>query len=295
MSTSVLVTILLMFLNGGIGQIHNPAKQKTKQEAWQSLFNGKNLNGWFSYLATPDKTVNVPGWPKSSDGAYTKPLGINNDPLHVFSVVKIDGKPAIHVSGKIHGSITTKGIYKNFHVQLRFKWGTHIWPGTPGQKRDSGLLYYAFGKDGAADHSWMKSHEFQIEEGDVGDYWAVGGTAMDIHARKIDSTDYIYDPSAPSVEFSQGLPQGRHCIKEANYEKPVGQWNTLDLYCYGGTAVHVVNGHVVMVLHNSRYLDNGKSTPLNSGHIQLQSEGGEIYYTDIKIQPIKRIPPKYLK
>lgn len=281
-----------MLVTGGF----KPAGNATIKDAkWQSLFNGKNLNGWFSYLATPDTSVDVPGWPKNKDGTYAKPLGINNDPLHVFSVVTIDGKPAIHVSGKIHGSITTNRVFKNFHLRLRFKWGNHIWPGTPGQKRDSGLLYDAFGKDGAADNSWMKSHEFQIEEGDLGDYWAVGGTAMDIHARKIDSTDYIYDPKSPPVEFSQGLPQGRHCIKGANYENPQGEWNTLDLYSYDGTAVHVVNGYVVMVLHNSRYLDNGKSTPLTSGHIQLQSEGGEVYYTDVQIQSIDRIPPELLQ
>lgn len=291
MPYSTLMLILLMILTAGV----EPSYKATQEGEWHSLFNGKNLDGWVTYVAVPGKNVDVPNWPKNADGSYTKPLGVNNDPQHVFSVVTIGGIHAIRVSGKIHGAITTKGIYKNFHVQLRFKWGKNIWPGNPGQKRDSGLLYYAFGKHGGADNSWMKSHEFQIEEGDLGDYWAVGGTAMDIYAQKRDSADYIYDPTAPSIEFSQGLPQGRHCIKSANYEKPYGDWNTLDLYCYEGTAVHVVNGHVVMVLHNSRYINNGESTPLTKGRIQLQSEGAEIYYTDVKIQSIDRIPSKLLQ
>lgn len=265
------------------------------QDTWHALFNGKNLDGWVTYLAKPNKNVDIKGLPRNEDGTYKKPIGVNKDPAGVFSVVMEDDKPAIRISGKVFGALTTEQTWKNFHLSLQFKWGNAKWPPREDAKRDSGILYYAFGEHGGADHSWMKSHEFQVQHGDVGDYWGVGGTAMDIPAQfsKPDS-NYVYSPDAQTVSFSEGLPAGRHCIKGSDHEKPTGQWNTLELYCYGGTAVHVVNGEIMMVLHHSRYLHNGKYTPLTQGHLQLQSEGSEVFYRDIKITSIDRIPDALL-
>jgi hypothetical protein len=69
-----------------------------------------------------------------------------------------------------------------------------------------------------------------------------------------------------------------------------GEWNTLDLYCHGDTSVHVVNGRVMMVLYHLAQSDSGKVSPLTRGRIQLQSEGAEVFYKQIKIRPISRIP-----
>ena len=43
------------------------------------------------------------------------------------------------------------------------------------RKKDSGLLYFAVGNHGADYGAWMRSQEFQIQEGDCGDYWGVAG------------------------------------------------------------------------------------------------------------------------
>jgi len=39
------------------------------------------------------------------------------------------------------------------------------------------------------------------------------------------------------------------------------------LICYEGKSLHIVNGHVVMILKNSRYVENGKEIPLEKGKI----------------------------
>ncbi len=78
-------------------------------------------------------------------------------------------------------------------------------------------------------------------------------------------------------------------------EAPLGEWNTLDLYCFGDQSVHIVNGKVVMLLFNSRQSDNGRIIPLKKGKIQLQSEGAELFYKEIKLQSIKEIPEVFLK
>lgn len=67
-------------------------------------------------------------------------------------------------------------------------------------------------------------------------------------------------------------------LSKDNFEKPAGECNTLELICFEGQNLHIVNGHVVMVLKNSRYLKDGVSTSLVEGKIQWQSAAVEISY-----------------
>jgi hypothetical protein len=57
----------------------------------------------------------------------------------------------------------------------------------------------------------------------------------------------------------------------------------------------VVNGKVVMVLTGSRHVVDGKEVPLTRGKIQLQSEGAEVFYRNIALRPITKIPAELLK
>jgi hypothetical protein len=58
--------------------------------------------------------------------------------------------------------------------------------------------------------------------------------------------------------------------------------------------VHVVNGRLMMILYHSAQLSNGQVLPLTKGSIQLQSEGAEVFYKEIKIRSIARIPLEVL-
>jgi hypothetical protein len=255
------------------------------KEEWQTLFNGKDLTGWDTYIGP------------ALDSGYkirdSIPLGLNNDPQQVFSVVQSDGQPALRISGERFGGISTVNEFQNYHLQFEFKWGTLKWPPKKNDKRDSGLLYHAVGPHGADYGFWMRSQEFQIQEGDCGDYWGVAGGVFDIPASK-DSTRYLYNPNGELITFSHTSAAGRHCIKIPDAEKPTGQWNTIDIYCLGDTAVHMVNGVVNMILYNSRQVDNEKETPLAKGKLQIQSEGAEVLYRNIRLQSIKEIPESLL-
>ncbi|HWH62677.1 MAG TPA: family 16 glycoside hydrolase, partial [Ginsengibacter sp.] len=81
-----------------------------------ALFNGKDLTGWNSYIGAP------------LDDAGKKlseiPVGLNNDPNHVFSIVQKDGEKVIRISGENWGCIYTLKEYSDFQLQLQFKWGT---------------------------------------------------------------------------------------------------------------------------------------------------------------------------
>src|SRR3954470_13177299 len=121
------------------------------------LFNAKDLDGWYPILGR---------------GADGKPLGENNDPHHVFSVVTEDGRPAIRVSGEFTGGLTTRQSFSNYHLRVAFKWGKKRWPPREEKVRDSGILYHCVGTP-SPETGWMTSAEYQVEEMDCGDFWSV--------------------------------------------------------------------------------------------------------------------------
>jgi hypothetical protein len=257
----------------------------SEKPEWQSLFNGKDLSGWDTYLGPRYDTV--------LHKTDSIPIGLNIDPAKVFSVAELPDGNAIRISGENFGGISTTSEYENYHLQLQFRWGQLKWAPRKKDKKDSGLMYHAVGPHGADGGNWMRSHEFQIEAGDCGDYWACAGAVSDVKARKENDSTYIFDPAGKLFTFSTASPDGRYCIKFPDAEKPDGEWNTLDLYCFGNTSLHVVNGKLNMVLNNSRQIDGSHEIPLTKGKIQIQSEGAEVFYRNIKISSIKELPREY--
>jgi hypothetical protein len=51
----------------------------------------------------------------------------------------------------------------------------------------------------------------------------------------------------------------------------------------------------MMVLYHSSQMDDGKSSPLTGGKLQIQSEGAEVFYNHITIEPLDGIPARFLK
>ena len=127
----------------------------------------------------------------------------------------------------------------------------------------------------------------------MGDLYCLGGTGADITAKK-GPHDWCYDPTGEVQKFRDG--PGAMGTKSAHllgsFEKPFGEWNELELYTIGQTAVYVVNGQVVQVLHNTFTTDGPPyiEKPLSAGQIQIQSEGAEVYYRRMEIQPITQFP-----
>ncbi|MFT3784240.1 MAG: DUF1080 domain-containing protein [Nibricoccus sp.] len=263
------------------------------QEGWRPLFNGKDFSGWETYLSVPLPTSEVPGAERDASGNYTKVLGVNVDPLKCFSIVEIDGKPAIRLSGEGFGTLASLESFSNYHVRLQYKWGTKKWlPGSEKKPRGSGLLYHGHGQHGDGDEGkrWVPHQQFQIQEGNTGEYVAVGDTACEITARK-DDKKFVYDPKAPALTFSAKTPNQNRCNKVEMLEKD--GWNTIELFCVGDSAVQVVNGHLALRLTHSRKTIGDKVEPLTAGRLLLQMEGSEIYFRDIEIKPAAEIPAEF--
>lgn len=277
-----------------INQIKKPSTRK-----WTNLFEGEASKNWDIFIGAPHKTVKgLDNIDPKSDGKNAEPLGLNNDPKNVFTFKTIDGEQVLHISGEIYGALTSKQEYDNYHLKLQFKWGENIWEPRLKRKRDSGILYHCYGANTTFWNVWMSSQEFQVQEGDVGDYYGLSGTLIDIPSEiKEGDKEFTFVKDGTLNPFSslQKFPPN-HANKGFDNENPHGEWNTLELISFGGTSYHIVNGKVVMALYNSRRKNaDGEIVPLTKGKIQIQSEAAEVFYKDVQIKSIKKLPRIFKK
>ena len=241
---------------------------------WQPLYNGQNLDNWEKFLGSPLKGMDS--------------LAQLATPDNVFSVVDVNGEKLIRISGEINGSLASIDTFSNFHLQLVYKWGDIIY-----LKRNSGLLYHSFGKLGVAFGTWMTNIECQLMHERLGDTYLMENTCCEATVTEVDST-WVFSKKGENKIFSKEH-NGQLVKKAVDAEKPLGEWNTVDLYCYGRTSVHVVNGQVTTINKNLGKIENGQVIPVSSGKIQLQSEGGELFIKTVQIKPIKEIPKELLQ
>jgi uncharacterized protein YycO len=111
---------------------------------------------------------------------------------------------------------------------------------------------------------------------------------VDIPALRMEDDRYYYTPGAELMTFS---PERSYCDHlTEDYEKPNGEWNTIEVYSVNGNSLHLVNGNVNNRVYNARHIVDGVEVPLTKGKIQLQSEGAEIFYRDVQIRQIDTIP-----
>lgn len=256
-----------------------------------SLFNGKDLNDWDAWLgyADPAQTYRPDHGPSLGVGGKGE----------IFDVREIDGRPAIFISGKTWGSLVHKGDYGNYHLRLQYKWSGKRHAPRLNEPENNGLLYHSHGKPGAVWGTWSRSVEFEIMTGSV-------GMAVPVGNGVVVKSAVAHDDSliAPKLRYMHGAPEGAAVGNTANWniennfnaDKPVGEWNTLDLYVVGDRAIHVVNGvPVAEVWGLCDPEPTGTCDPLTHGSIQLQSEGAETWFRDITLEPISHLPKIEIK
>lgn len=285
--------MLLIFFNYSCSVNKNAEKNKTKND-WKNLIDIE-LTNWDTYLSFKHQVGYDGSPPLDESNNKIEPIGLNKPDYNVFTTIVENDEVIINVSGEYYGCIATKKEYENYHFQLKYKWGDKKWIPRRNKMKDSGILYHSIGNFGVEHwRSWMMSQEFQIMEAHTGDFWSQATSAIDIRAFASESgLNPMAHESQDFLSFGEKGEAGKYCLRSNNYEKPSGEWNTLDLYCYQDKSLHVVNGEIVMILKNSRYLnDKNQFEPLTKGKIQLQTEAAEIFFKDIKIRTIDSLEQK---
>lgn len=227
-----------------------------------SLFNGRDLTGFYTFLETK---------------------GVNQDPEKVFTVQ--DGM--IHVSGKEFGYLATEKEFGNYHLSVEFKWGPATHAPRVNNARDNGILFHMSGPD----KIWPKSLEFQIIEGGTGDLLLVEGTSIDFQEawRPRLAAANLLSPDGRRVVKGRVNWAGRSPVWKdtlgirgaQDLERPVGEWNLLELVTQDGSIGYTVNGTVVL---------KGTGATPQKGRILLQSEGAEVFFRNLQLSTKTGLP-----
>jgi hypothetical protein len=155
----------------------------------------------------------------------------------------------------------------DFHLRAEYRWGTLTWP--PLSILDSGVMYLSNGPLGAVNAggpalsdpigsgAFMVSMEYQVLPGDVGGSYALGSISFEPRARASDS------------ERADG-------------------WNQIDIVVQSGEAQQFLNGELVAGGSGFRLEWPGEpAAALQRGKLQIQCEGGEIFYRRIELSSLR--------
>ena len=164
------------------------------------------------------------------------------DPSTVFTVK--DG--VINISGSPFGYMRTKEKYSDYKLHVEWRW--------PSEATNSGVFVHGQEPDAI----WLKCIECQLMAGNAGDFVCMSGAEMN---ERTDKSKVVVKKKADSSE------------------KPVGEWNTMEVTCKSNTVEVVVNG----VLQNK-----GTNVNISSGSICLQSEGKDIQFRNVFITKLKK-------
>jgi Domain of Unknown Function (DUF1080) len=254
----------------------------------------KQLSQFEIFSGVPHKSVVIPGYAPSTseDGTKGTPIGLGKDPLGVFQVIEEDGQLVLHVSGQIYAGISTLEEYENYHFTCQYKWGEKKYEPRLKDIRDSGILIHCQGKHGAFWNVWMSSLECQVQEGDTTDFIPLAGPNADVSvAAELVNHKPVYQLGCPMFYNTQ------YTKHSPTVEKPIGEWNTVEIWTLGQTSVFAINGTPGMVIFHARRHDHATKVdvPLTKGKIQFQSEAAEIFYRDLKVTPIKAFPESLTK
>jgi hypothetical protein len=224
---------------------------------WEPLFNGHNLDGWYTYLPSEGKNRDPEGVFKVTDGT-----------LHILDVADRGHRD--------FGYLATEKSYRDYHLRLEYRWGDKRFAPRANAKRDSGVIYHFDGSDKV----WPRGVEYQIQEGDTGDFWLIGGTTLSTTVASVRSDEPRYQQFGTPYTSRRG--NFVRIVKDGTHESRHG-WNTVDIIVRDDTAVHMINGRV----NNRAYsLHRPSGGALTSGKILLQAEGAEIFYRNIVIRPL---------
>jgi hypothetical protein len=184
--------------------------------------------GWKSYHETPG-TQTSEVWQLQSDG-----------------VLVCKGTP--------RGYLYSEREYQDF--TLRFEWRYPL----AATNSNGGALVRMTGEHGI----WPRSLEFQLNQQQSGDFWAIRG----------------YEFTGPSdqlqVMTNASLGVLRHLKRRVAAEKPAGEWNQFEGIVEGGTVIQKVNGVVV---------NQATGCEVVPGRILLTAEGQEIQFRNLRLVP----------
>src|SRR5690554_5885825 len=187
----------------------------------EAIFNGKDLSNW---------DFVIEGNTEPAEDVYMVDNGI----------IRIMGEPL--------GYMYTKKKYRNFTLELEYRWAE--------EESNSGVFVLIE----EPLNPFPNGIECQLAAGKAGDFVLLGGSDLNEYTLPEGVTER---PAFPVIAKQQ-----------PSSEMPVGEWNSIRVTGNEGQ----ITGYVNAVLQNSA------TSEVREGHIGLQSEGKEIQFRNLELR-----------
>lgn len=202
------------------------------------LFDGKSLAGWKSDVPKADDDPNLPP-----------------------SFIVRDGK--LVSLGSPKGHLITEKEFSNYKLVVEYRFSAE--PGNCGVLVHASTPRYLHAM-------FPKSIEVQMQSEHAGDFWCIGDNieVPDMEKRRPRKDE--------NQKFGGEKPDARRIINLTDgSEKPVGEWNRMEIECKGAEIKVHVNGDLV---------NHGFKSTATSGRIALQAEGSEVEFRKVELTPL---------
>lgn len=195
---------------------------------------------------------------QGADGEFPGWKSFHEEPgAKTGEVWRLGPEGVLVCKGSPRGYLYTEAEHQDF--TLRFEW--RYPPGATNSR--GGVLVRMTGVHGI----WPRCLEFQLNQNQAGDFWAIGGYEFTGPAERIE------------VITNSALGVLRHLKRQADREKPAGEWNRFEGVVDGDTVIQKVNGAVV---------NQATGCDPTPGRILLTAEGQEIHFRNLRLIPKPR-------
>ena len=163
--------------------------------------------------------------------------------------------------GEPMGLLLTREKFTSYRLVVEWRWapGTVV---TPEKTPNSGVIMRISGEM----RQIPRAIEAQLRSGDAGDLYGFWGLKV------------TGDPArAKSKSGDPVLGDMTGVAKATGGENPVGEWNRYEI---------VLDGRKLDVSVNGRKVNSATVSDVLAGPIGLQSEGGEIHFRKVELQPL---------
>lgn len=158
----------------------------------------------------------------------------------------------IETPGVPMGYLRTKNEFSNYHLHVEWCY--------PEKVTNSGVFIHTNGED----KLWPKHYQCNLKKDCVGDF------VVNAAGEKVTAGDSTYTGTEKVKPIAVKL--------SPSSDKPVGEWNSYDIYCTGSSVEVKVNG----VLQNKI-----RNCTMTKGGIGLQAEGSRIQFRNLWLEKLK--------
>lgn len=241
-------------------------RTQSQTEEWQSLFNGKDLQGWIPKFHHHETGENYANTFRVADGE----IQVNYDDYNRFD--------------ERYGHLFYEKPFSSFHLKFDYRFTDQWMEDAPEYTyRNSGVMFHSQSPESILkEQDWPISIEYQmLADAEDGNPRPTGNMC------------------SPGTEvFYRGEMDPRHCINSSSPTFPWDEWVHAELIVYKDSLViHKVNGKQVLEYtmpqiggavanrYDPELKVDGK--PLTEGYIGLQAEGQGVVFKNIVIKALE--------